>query len=327
MSAINKIFIIGVFCFTFSIACAFAQGPEDSDSDIVGTVKEDGGTWYAIAKTGKGKKKIYTKGDIFCSEISITHCLRIQDIKKDMLILKDVESKEIFTLNPGNRIPLESTDIIFERTITADVIEYRYNDAPGTKKGLVEDFTVNGLEKNKVIVKKDYDKTFLPEKLSEDEKELFRSPKTQEENPERIKASLFEEIEVEKIGKDSWAVNTEKAGMALNNIDKTIFSVIKSVEPHYRFGKGPSLKFDSELGDVVVNRDGFLVENLAVGKIIERSGVQEGDLIKSINSQPVNSLYGIYKAYMSVKSGGDIKIVNVDIIREGKQKTLTYKVR
>lgn len=327
MSAVNKIFIIGSFCFMFGVACSFAQGPKGSDSDIVGTVREDGGAWYAIAKAGKGEKKIYTKGDIFCSDISITHCLRIHDIKKDMLILKDVESKEIFTLSPGNKIPLEGTDIIFERTITADVIEYRYNDAPGTKKGLVEDFTVNGLEKNKIIIEKDYDKTFLPEKLSEEEKELFEAPKTQEENSGKIKASLFEEIEVEKIGEDNWAVNTEKASMVLDSVDKTIFSVIKSVEPNYRFGKGPSLKFNSELGNVVVNRDGFLVENLAVGKIIERSGLQEGDLIKSINGQPVNSLYGIYKAYMGVKSGGDIKIVNVDIIREGKQKTLTYKVR
>ncbi|MFH1854065.1 MAG: PDZ domain-containing protein [Candidatus Omnitrophota bacterium] len=326
MPSINKIFILAVSFLVFSTQ-AMAEEPRSKSSDKVGTVEEQGGSWYAIAKTGLGKKKLYTKGDIFCSDVDITHCLRVRDINKDSLVLEDTGSKKVFTVKPGNRIPLEGTDIIFEKSVAVDVVEYRYNDTSGANRGLVEDFTVKELERKKVVVEKDYDKDFLPKDITEEEKELFGMPMSRNENPEKIKASLFEQIKIEKIGKDSWAVDTEKVDMALGNIGKALFSAIKGVEPRYRFGKGPSLKFNSELGDVIVSKEGFLVQNLAVGNILERAGIQRGDLIKSINGQPVNSLYGIYKAYTSVKSDKNMKITTLEIIRDGKTKILTYKVR
>lgn len=327
MPPINKILIAGTFFFIFTIIQADAESPRDKSAKVVGTVKEQGASWYAVVKTGRGEKKIYTKGDIFCSDVNITDCLRVQDINEDTLVLKDVSSKKVFTVKQGDKIPLESTNIIFEKSVASGVIEYRYNDAPGTRKGFIEDFTVKSLEREKLVVEKDYDAAYLPQGLSEEEKKLFGSPKAQEENPGIIKAGIFDDIIVEKIGQDAWAINTEKADTAFSSVGKALFSVIKSVEPRYRFREGSSLKFNSELGSVVVNKEGFLMQNLAVGKILERAGIRQGDLIKSINGQSINSLYGIYRAYMSVKSDRNIKIVNVEIIRDGKPEILTYKVR
>lgn len=327
MPFINKIFVIGAFLSIVITDQALAEDPRLKGSTVVGTVKEEAKSWYAVVRMGRGQKKLYTKGDIFCSEVDINHCLRVFDIGKDILLLKDVGSKKIFTVKPGEKIPLKGSGIIFEKSVAADIIEYRYNDAPGTRKGLIEDFTVKGLEQGKLVVEKDYDRAYLPQGLTEEEKELFGSPRVEEEGPEMIRAGLFEQIEVKNTGQDSWEIDTEKADKALKNMGMSLFSVIRSVEPRYRFREGPSLKFNSELADVVINKEGFLIQNLAVGKIVERVGICKGDLIRSINGQPINSLYGIYKAYMNVKSDRDVRIVIVEIIRDGKPRTLIYKVR
>lgn len=327
MPSIDKIFVIGVFFFIFTSTHAVAEDAEGKGSSVVGTVVEQDELWYAIVKTARGAKKLYIKGDIFCSEVKISHCLRIQDIKRDLLELKEVGSKKVFTIRPGERIPLEGPDLIFEKAVASGVIEYRYNDTPGAKKGQIEDFTVRSMEREKIVVEKDYDKSYLPQDLTEQEKKLFEAPDVQSENSEKIKASIFEQIEVEKIGPDAWAVNAEKADMALSNIGRSLFSVIRGVSPRYRFGEGPGLRFNSELGDAIVNKDGFLVQNLAVGKIVERAGIRQGDLIRSINGQRVNSLFGIYRAYMKIKSEPSIKMVNVEIIRDETPRVLRYKVK
>lgn len=83
---------------------------------------EQGFSWYAVVRM-QGRKKLYTKGDIFFSDLDITECLRIEEIRKDELILKDVASKETFTLIAGERIPLQGSDMIFEKTVENTVIE------------------------------------------------------------------------------------------------------------------------------------------------------------------------------------------------------------
>ncbi|MEE8317503.1 MAG: hypothetical protein V3S13_01170, partial [Candidatus Omnitrophota bacterium] len=60
--------------------------------------------------------------DIFYSPTNITRCFRIEDIKKDALILKEVASEKMFIVTPGERIPLESLDIIFEKTVESDIL-------------------------------------------------------------------------------------------------------------------------------------------------------------------------------------------------------------
>jgi hypothetical protein len=327
MRYINKIFILVVFFFIFNIIQARAEDPEGKNSGIVGTVKEQGSSWYAVIKTGRGEKKIYARGDIFFSDTDITDCLRVQDINEDGIVFKDVGSEKVFTVRSGDKIPLEGTNAIFEKSVESKIIEYRYNDTPGVKKGFIQDFTVKSLERKKLVVEKDYDAAYLPQGLSDEEKELFGSPKVPDENSGIIKADIFDDVIIEKIDNDTWVVNTERSDAAFSDAGKVIFSVIKGVEPRYRFGEGPSLKLNSELGNIVINKEGFFVRSLAVGKIVERAGIRQGDLIKKINGQPINSLYGIYRAYMDIRSDKKIKTVNMDIVRDGMPKTLTYKVR
>jgi hypothetical protein len=303
---------------------AVAEELEGSVSDVVGTVTETDPNWYAIIETGV-EKKLYTKGDILSSDID--NYLRIEDIRRDAIILKDANKKISLTVKPGERLPIDGASLIFEKSVQSDIVEYRYKSSGDLREEEQREFALKDVSEKKIVLEKGYDRARLLTMLSKEEKELFESPQAEEGGGEIIKAGLFDRIEIEKVGEDTWALNTESAEEAFSNAGQVLVSVIKTVKPHFRFGEGPSLKFNCELGDMVLNRDGFLVQNLAVAKFAEHSGIKQGDLIRSINGQSVNSLYGIFKAYMEVKSNPNIKVVNVNIVRDGKPKTLVYKIR
>ena len=115
--------IILIYIFTFNplVLAESLKGniPEGPDTTIRGSEV----SWYAIVKIGT-KKKLFTKGDIFYSNTDITKCLRILDIKMDCLILDDINSQNTLVVTSGERIPLEGSDIIFEKTVATDTIRY-----------------------------------------------------------------------------------------------------------------------------------------------------------------------------------------------------------
>jgi len=295
----------------------FAEDLNSAGSKVVGTVTEEEPTRYAIVEIDSRKKKIFIEGDIFYSKRDITNCLRIVDIKKDMLILKKTESDETFIVKIGERIPLKETDLVFEKSVESNIIEYRYKEIGGSSKVELDDFSVRGLE-GKIVLEKDYRA-----------EEALALPKSEEVGAEKeyIKAGLFEKIEAKETGDGVWSVDNDSAKEALSNVERSLVSVIKKVEPRFRFGEGPSLRFNSELGVAELSRDGFLIQNLAVASLVERVGLKKGDLIKSLNGQSVNSLYGIYNAYMDVRANLGVQLVRLDIVRDGKNKALIYKMK
>jgi len=303
-------------------ALVFAEDQKAGSSSVVGTV-EDRPSWYAVINSPQRGKKLYVKGDIFSSDKHLTKSLRIVEVGKDSILLEDVASKDAIILNPGERVPLEGLDMVFEKAVEASVVEYRYKPSSRITKAQAEDFTVKGLSTKRVVLEKNYNK---PNELTKKEKEIFDSPRDADSNKKIIIADLFRKIEVKKIGEDVWALNRHTEP-AVANAGSAIISAIRMVEPRYRFGEGPSLRFNSDLGAVVLNRDGFLVQNIAIAKLGEDFGIKQGDLIKSINGHPVNNLLGLYRAYESVASDKATKLVSINIIRDGKNKTLVYKIR
>lgn len=326
MLLIRYLFMILAALFISNHAC-LAEDLEEPGSEVVGTITDGEPGWYAIVKMADREKKLYAKGDIFYSEVDILRCLRIIDIKKDSLVLRDINTEEVVSIKPGERIPLEGVQAVFESTVKTDVIEYRYRDSEGSRNNETKDFSVIDLNEKRVALEKEYNKAILLAGFSNKEKEMFYSPQSEDMDGQRIKAAILKDIEIKKDSDGVWSIDRDSARQALSNAGNTLISLIKKVEPRFRFGEGPSLRFNSELGNLALNKQGFLIKNLAVAKTVERAGIREGDLIRHINGWPVNSLYGIYKAYKDVKSNPDIRIVKIDIIRNGKEKTLIYNLR
>ncbi|PIP68264.1 MAG: hypothetical protein CO035_03095 [Candidatus Omnitrophica bacterium CG_4_9_14_0_2_um_filter_42_8] len=317
----KRLKILFIIAFTIILAGSAFASP-------VGTVKENKSSWYAIIGTRNKGKKLYMAGDIFFSDKFPAKSLRISEIKENTLVLEDVKSGASVIVKAGESIPMEDLGMIFEKTVASSVLEYNYNK-PARKitRDDLEDFTVKNLEKQKIVLEKDYDRASQAAQLSGREEEIFSSPRDKDADKKIILAELFNQVKSEKIGDDVWALNRGSAESAIHNIGSALVSAIKKVEPGYRFGEGPILKFNTDLGSVVVNRDGFLVQNIIAAKLTEDFGIKEGDIIKTINGYPVNSLLGLYRVYENVASNKDTKLLSLDIARDGKTKTLVYKIR
>ncbi|MDP2920759.1 MAG: hypothetical protein Q8O12_00115 [Candidatus Omnitrophota bacterium] len=297
-------------------------------SATVGTVEAKKSSWYAIVRTENKGKKLYVKGDIFSSNKNPSKSFRIKSIEKDTILLEDANSKTSVMLKPGDSIPIEDSGMIFEKTVEADALEYNYNK-PSQRftKSETEDFTVKSFEKRKIVLEKDSEKSRDPKKLSEKEKEIFSAPKQGSLDKKIILAELFDNLASEKIGQDVWAFRRKNSEPAIDNAGEALMSAIKGVEPGYRFGEGPSLKFNTDLGTVVVDRKGFLIQDITLANAGEKFGIMKGDVIRSINGYQVNSLLGIYRVYNDVSSGKNTKFLSIELVRAGKVKTLVYKIR
>lgn len=297
-------------------------------SDPVGTIEDNKSSWYAVIGTENKGKRLYVRGDLFSSGRNQERSFRILEIKKDSLVLEEVTSKKSIIVKPGENIPIETAGLIFEKTVESSVLEYNYNK-PYKKvtKNQLEDFTIKSLENKKIVLEKPYSTSFQVKQLSDKEKEIFNSPRDMDADKKAIITELFNEIDSKKIGDNVWALNRSSAESAIHNAGAALMAAIKRVEPGYRLGEGPSLKFNTDLGTLVVNKQGFLIQNIASAKLTESFGVKKGDIVKSVNGYPVNSLLGIYRAYENIASNKNAELLSVDIARDGKIKTLVYKVK
>ena len=69
---------------------------------------------------------------------------------------------------------------------------------------------------------------------------------------------------------------------------------------------------------------GFRVVNIQSGSVFQDLGIEEGDVIRSVNGKPVRDPKQALQAYQDLKSADKFR---VDLLREGQQLTLQYAVQ
>jgi general secretion pathway protein C len=67
---------------------------------------------------------------------------------------------------------------------------------------------------------------------------------------------------------------------------------------------------------------GFLVRQIQPGSLYEKLGVRAGDVIKSVNGQPINTAEDAIRLYQQMSS---ISSVQMEITRGGKNESLNYQ--
>lgn len=67
---------------------------------------------------------------------------------------------------------------------------------------------------------------------------------------------------------------------------------------------------------------GFLVRQLQPGSLYEKLGIRPGDVIKSVNGQPVNTAEDAIRLYQQMSS---LSSVQMDIVRGGKNESIHYQ--
>ena len=69
---------------------------------------------------------------------------------------------------------------------------------------------------------------------------------------------------------------------------------------------------------------GFLVREIQPGSVYEKLGLKVGDVINSVNGQPVNSVEDVMRLYSQFGSATNVQI---DVRRAGRNESLTYNLQ
>lgn len=71
---------------------------------------------------------------------------------------------------------------------------------------------------------------------------------------------------------------------------------------------------------------GFLVREIQPGSLYEKLGLRVGDVINSVNGQPVNTVEDVMKIYQQLSGVNDASQVTLDVRRAGKNQSLQYNI-
>ncbi len=126
---------------------------------------------------------------------------------------------------------------------------------------------------------------------------------------EKIRA---EKVSQEKSGKEggtedgSFKLSKDFVASSLNDLPKILATV--RIRPFLKDGKP----------------HGFKISNIKEGSLLKTMGIQDDDVIRSVNGQDIDSPEDVMKLYNGLK---DSTFFSVTVLRNNQLKTLNYKVR
>jgi len=71
---------------------------------------------------------------------------------------------------------------------------------------------------------------------------------------------------------------------------------------------------------------GFLVREIQPGSIYEKLGVRTGDVIRSVNGQPINNMDEVMKLYQQLGGIDKVGSVAIEVTRGGRTESLQYNL-
>jgi general secretion pathway protein C len=110
---------------------------------------------------------------------------------------------------------------------------------------------------------------------------------------------------IRQVGSDSYVIAREEVDKQLSNLN--YLATQARIVPHFEGGQGA----------------GFKLFAIRPGSLYSKIGIQNGDVIKQINGETINSPDKALEAYARLKNANQIVI---DLVRNGVKKTLTYSI-
>ncbi len=137
-------------------------------------------------------------------------------------------------------------------------------------------------------------------------------------------AEMVNTIPFVEVAPDTWEVPGQSVKQLGNHLGPLLTDSLRSAEFIVDTGWGIGLRVNTPLGSGTLDRRGF---KIGYAKMAQRTGLEVGDVIVSVNEQPVNSAGGLFRIYRTLKSDSTVSEVKVVIERNNTLRTLTYHLR
>lgn len=71
---------------------------------------------------------------------------------------------------------------------------------------------------------------------------------------------------------------------------------------------------------------GFLVREIQPGSVYEKLGMRPGDVIRSVNGQPINNMEEVMKLYQQLGGVNRVGNISIEVMRGGRTESLQYNI-
>ncbi|MFQ5989452.1 MAG: FG-GAP-like repeat-containing protein, partial [Candidatus Methylomirabilales bacterium] len=137
-------------------------------------------------------------------------------------------------------------------------------------------------------------------------------------------AEMVNRIPLVEVAPDTWEIPGQSVKELGDHLGPFLNETLRSASPIVTLKDGVGLKLHNSLGSGTLDRRGFRID---YARLARRTGLKVGDVILSVNGQPVNSVGGLVRIYRQLKSDSSVSDVKVVIERNNKSRTLTYHIR
>lgn len=274
-----------------------------------------------VSQSQAGPKRLYARNDIIPDSKVPGQGFVVEEIQADGLVARDTRTQKSIRIGVGSAIPGAGGRRV-ERTVLLDGVEYHYVSAGPTPD---PDPRLLGVRDRRAQLGVDVTAPQLASATAPAEPSPIPPPQERPlELPQRLDKSILEKVRVKPTGRDNYEINAADAKMALNHSGKILMEAMAAVRPELSLDQGLNYRVQSAVADGVLGPRGFRVvsPNLA-----ERAGIEAGDVVLSVNGQPINGLADLYRLYQQVKRDQSISVVELNLQRQGQLMTKTYRIR
>jgi membrane-associated protease RseP (regulator of RpoE activity) len=136
--------------------------------------------------------------------------------------------------------------------------------------------------------------------------------------------TLLGQVRIKATAKDAYEVNAADLHAALDQSGKVLAEMWPKTSPNVSLRQGVSLDLQSPVADGTLGPRGFRVSS---PNLAERGGIEVGDVILAVNGQPINNFVDLYRLYSRFQKDASLTLIQLDLERQGRPITKTYRIR
>ncbi|MBI4574248.1 MAG: SBBP repeat-containing protein [candidate division NC10 bacterium] len=274
-----------------------------------------------ITDLGRKQQRLYSVGDVLADPADGGRGVKIQQIERRRLRLRDASTQRVVWVGVGDLVPG-----LPDRRVTGMALlgglDYQYRVRADS---LDPEPRLLGIRGDRAALEVDVPEpkpiaSVTPSHAPDASGEAEQIPALHR----KLDATLLGRVEVTRTGPNTYEVRGADLQEVLDHGGQVLAEAWPSVWPLVSLREGLSFQVRSPVADGVLGPGGFRVisPNLA-----RRAGIEVGDVILSVNGQTVNHFLDLYRLYQEVRRDPKLSLIEMRLERQGVPVTKTYRIR
>jgi hypothetical protein len=272
-----------------------------------------------ITDLGRKQQRLYSVGDVLADPADGGRGVKIQQIERRRLRLRDTSTQRVVWVGVGNLVP-GLTDRRVTGTALLGGLDYQYRVRADS---LDPEPRLLGIRGDRAALEVDVPE---PKPVAPP----FHAPDASGEVEQvpalhrKLDATLLGRVGVTQTGPNTYEVSAADIQGVLDHGGQVLAEAWPTVLPLVSLREGVSFQVQSPVADGVLGPAGFRVTS---PNLAQRAGIEVGDVILAVNGRTVNGFLDVYRLYQEARRDPNLSLIEVRLERQGVPVTKTYRIR